>query len=86
MAGKDITDLLTVTSGRNFTNDTETEMSISNEYVYAIFIKCAFISYSVMLILGTPGHVLTFVAFTQTSLSQTSRVSLCVAPLLMVTF
>ena len=55
------------------------EVSISKDYVYAIYVKCTFISYTIMLILGIPGHILTFVVFTQTSLSKTSRASLCVA-------
>ena len=83
MSTKDLTDLFTTTSRRNFTNetdsDTEMEVSISKDYVYAIYVQCKFISYTLMLILGIPGHILTFVVFTQTSLSKTSRASLCVA-------
>ena len=55
MATKDTTDLFTTTSRLNFTNktdnDTEMEVSISKDYVYAIYVKCTFISYTVMLIL-----------------------------------
>ena len=48
-------------------------------YIYKTYVKFTFIAYTVMLIFGIPGHILSILTITQTSLFRTSRVSLCVA-------
>ena len=48
-------------------------------YKYEIYVKYTFMAYTIMLIFGIPGHILSILTITQTSLSKTSRTFLCVA-------
>ena len=48
------------------------------DYAYSVHVQCTLIAYTVMIVFGIPGHILSILTITKTSLRRTARASLCV--------
>ena len=47
-------------------------------YVNSVYVRYTLIAYTVMIVFGIPGHILSILTITKTSLRNTARASLCV--------